>query len=49
MLWTSNLTDATGPFEGNYNADAAHDEYGLDTPALQYVKCTLVLHTAEET
>ena len=34
MRWTSNLTDSTGPFEGNHNADAAHYEIELDTPVL---------------
>ena len=32
MRWTSNLTDTTGPFEGNHNADAAHNEIEFDTP-----------------
>ena len=34
MRWTSNLTDTTGPFEGNHNDDAAHDEIESDTPTL---------------
>ena len=39
MRWSSNLTDTTGPFEGNHNADVAHDEIEFDTPV--YMVATL--------
>ena len=34
-LFFEKKSSATGPFKGNHNADAAHDEIEFDIPAIK--------------